>query len=83
MRISTPSSLWRCSSTPFGVRNLSYSIDGDLVEMFLELDDDSQAKIAASVSAALAEPCSPAFLVEYLQDLRSKHCPLCSNKQPK
>ena len=71
---------WRCTNTPFGLKNLAYCIDGDLVEMFLELDDESQAKIADSVSTELHSALTPQFLIDYLQDIRSKHSLVCSNK---
>ena len=48
--------------------------------MFLELDDESQAKIADAVSTELHSPLTPQFLIDYLQDIRSKHSLLCSNK---
>lgn len=71
---------WRCTNTPFGLKNLAYCIDGDLVEMFLELDDESQAKIADSVSTELHSSLAPQFLIDYLQDIRSKHSLLCSQQ---
>ena len=35
--------------------------------MFLELDDESQAKIADAVSTELHSPLTPQFLIDYLQ----------------
>lgn len=48
--------------------------------MFLELDDESQAKIADAVSTELHSPLTPQFLIDYLQDIRSKHSLLCSQQ---
>ena len=55
------------------MKNAVVSIDGDLVEMFLELEMESQQKIVTMVNTELKTVYSVTEILDYLQDIRSKH----------
>lgn len=59
------------------MKNAVVSIDGDLVEMFLELEMESQQKIVTMVNTELKTVYSVTEILDYLQDIRSKHSYVC------
>lgn len=64
---------WRQSGIPSTSNSITYCIDGDLVEMFLEMKDDIKEKIVDLVNTELKTSYSIKTISNYLQDIRTKH----------
>ena len=64
---------WRQTGTPFTVKDIEYCIDGDLVEMFLEIGEETKNTIVKEVNAMLKKRFTVKGLTNYIQDIRTKH----------
>lgn len=49
-------------------------MDGDLIEMFLEMNEDMKMKVVKEVNAELLTKYTVKGMSNYLQDIRIKHC---------
>ena len=56
---------------------MEYCVDGDLVEMFLEVDEEGKQKIVDEVNTALKRDYTVKWMTDYIQSIKSKHSCLC------
>lgn len=69
--------LWRRSGTPFTTKEIEYCIDGDMVELFLEVNADVKEAVVAKVNATMNRQFTVKGMTDYVQDIRIKHSSLC------
>ena len=55
------------------VKNAHFCIDGDLVEMFLEMNEEVKGKIVNEINAEQGAHFTIQNITNYLQDIRTKH----------
>lgn len=67
--------------TPFTVKDVEYCIDGNMIEMFLEIGEETKNTIVQEVNEILNKQYTVKGMTNYIQDIRTKHSSLCCNKQ--
>ena len=73
--------VWRQTGAPFTVKDIEYCIDGNLVEMFLEIGEDTKSMIVQEVNEVMKKQYTVKGMTNYIQDIRTKHYSVCYNKQ--
>ncbi len=68
---------WRQEGKPFITRELEYCVDGDLIELFLELSEEGQKAVVSVVNEALKRSDSVKWMINYIQSIKTKHSTLC------
>lgn len=68
---------WRQEGKPFITRELEYCVDGDLIELFLELSEEGQKAVVSVVNEALKRSDSVKWMINYIQSIETKHSTLC------
>ena len=68
---------WRQEDKPFITRELEYCVDGDLIELFLELSEEGQKAVVSVVNEALKRSDSVKWMINYIQSIKTKHSTLC------
>ena len=68
---------WRQESKPFITRELEYCVDGDLIELFLELSEEGQKAVVSVVNEELKRSDSVKWMINYIQSIKTKHSTLC------
>ena len=68
---------WRQEGKPFITRELEYCVDGDLIELFLELREEGQKAVVSVVNEALKRSDSVKWMINYIQSIKTKHSTLC------
>ena len=68
---------WRQEGKPFITRELEYCVDGDLIELFLELSEEGQKAVVSVVNKALKRSDSVKWMINYIQSIKTKHSTLC------
>lgn len=68
---------WRQEGKPFITRELEYCVDGDLIELFLELSEEGQKAVVSVVNEALKRSDSGKWMINYIQSIKTKHSTLC------
>ena len=68
---------WRQESKPFITRELEYCVDGDLIELFLELSEEGQKAVVNVVNEELKRSDSVKWMINYIQSIKTKHSTLC------
>lgn len=68
---------WRQEGKPFITRELEYCVDGDLIELFLELSEEGQKAVVSVVNEALKRSDSVKWMINYIQSVKTKHSTLC------
>ena len=56
---------------------MEYCIDGDMVELFLEVSTDVKEAVVAKVNAAMNRQFTVKGMTDYVQDIRIKHWCVC------
>ena len=62
------------------MRDIEYCIDGNLVEMFLEIGEETKNMIVQEVNKVLKKQYTVKGMTNYIQDIRTKHFNVCYNK---
>ena len=72
---------WRQEGKPFITRELEYCVDGDLIELFLELSEEGQKAMTLDTTIGFAEALkrsdSVKWMINYIQSIKTKHSTLC------
>ena len=68
---------WRQEGKPFITRELEYCVDGDLIELFLELSEEGQKAVVSVMNEALKRSDSVKWMINYIQSIKTKHSTLC------
>ena len=68
---------WRQEGTPFCTRELEFCVDGDLIELFLEVSEEGQKTIVSLVNEELKRSDSVKWMINYIQSIKTKHSTLC------
>ena len=68
---------WRRSGMPFAAEEMAFCVDGDMVELFLEVNADVKETVVAKVNAALGRQFSVKEMTDYVQDIRIKNWGVC------
>lgn len=68
---------WRQEGKPFITRELEYCVDGDLIELFLELSEEGQKAVVSVVNEELKRSDSVKWMINYIQSIKTKHSTLC------
>ena len=68
---------WRQEGKPFITRELEYCVDGDLIELFLELSEEGQKAVVNVVNEELKRSDSVKWMINYIQSIKTKHSTLC------
>ena len=55
------------------IKDVHFCIDGDLVEMFLEMNEEVKGKIVNEINAEQETQFTIQSITNYLQDIRTKH----------
>lgn len=64
---------WRHEGIPFCSREVEYCVDGDLVEMFLEVNEEGKQMIVDEVNKALKRHNTVKWMTDYIQSIKSKY----------
>lgn len=56
---------------------MEYFIDGDLVEMFLEVNEEGKQRIVEEVNAMLKRYDTVKWMTDHIQSIKSQHSSLC------
>lgn len=72
---------WRQQGHPESAKNTEFCVDGDLVEMFLDMSNDVKEKIVEDVNKRMNTSYTVKGMSNYLQDIRTKHYYVYSIKQ--
>ena len=67
----------RQEGKPFITRELEYCVDGDLIELFLELSEEGQKAVVSVVNEALKRSDSVKWMSNYIQSIKTKLSTLC------
>lgn len=67
---------WRQQGIP-SCKEMEYFIDGDLVEMFLEVNEEGKQRIVEEVNAMLKRFDTVKWMTDYIQRIKSLHSSLC------
>lgn len=68
---------WRHQGIPFCTKEMEYFIDGDLVEMFLEVNEEGKQRIVEEVNAMLKRYDTVKWMTDHIQSIKSQHSSLC------
>ena len=67
---------WHCQSKLIWNSDFSYEdycIDGDLVEMFLEINEEAKERVVTMLNELSGKTFTSRRITNYIQDIRTKH----------
>ena len=64
---------WRHSGVPFATQEVEFCIDGDFVELFLEIGEAGKERVVEEINQSLGTQYTAKGISNYIQDVRMKH----------